>query len=170
MDRRSSLDWEQIWADAKAGNVEDIPGSIRVQSYGQLRRIASDYDRPIDMVRSCKVYWGYTGTGKSRRAWEEAGMDAFCKDPRTKFWCGYSGESNVVIDEFRGGIDIAHVLRWLDRYPVRVEVKGGNRPLKAKRYWITSNLDPREWFPDADTTTVEALMRRLEITHFPRPL
>jgi len=63
------------------------------------------------MVRTCWVYWGRTGTGKSRRAWDEAGVDAYPKDPRTKFWCGYFGQANVIIDEFRGGIDVAHLLR-----------------------------------------------------------
>lgn len=119
------------------------------------------------------VFWGATGTGKSRRAWDEAGVDAFVKDPRTKWyfqfnfrWCGYRGQQNVVIDEFRGCIDIAHLLRWLDRYPVLVEVKGGSRPLCATRFWITSNVDPRNWYPDVDQATRDALLRRLNITHF----
>jgi len=34
---------------------------------------------------------------------------------------GYRGQEHVVFDEFRGGIDISHVLRWFDRYPVIVE-------------------------------------------------
>lgn len=118
------------------------------------------------MERQCFVYWGKTGTGKSRRAWEEAGMEAYCKDPRTKFWDGYQVEENVVIDEFRGGIDVAHLLRWLDRYPVRVEIKGSSRPLVAKRIWITSNISPRQWYPDIDEETMSALLRRLEITEF----
>lgn len=127
------------------------------------------------MERTCHVFWGRTGTGKSRRAWEEAGFEAFAKDPRTKFWDGYQGEEHVVIgkklseliiDEFRGGIDIAHMLRWLDRYPVRVEVKGSSRPLAATTIWITSNLDPRDWYSEVDSETRDALLRRLNITHF----
>lgn len=93
-------------------------------------------------------------------------MDAYCKDPRTKFWCGYQDESNVVVDEFRGGIDIAHLLRWLDRYPVRVEVKGSSRVLKAKTFWFTSNTNPRDWYPDIDYMTLEALMRRVTVVEF----
>jgi hypothetical protein len=76
-------------------------------------------------------------------------------------------EKAVVIDEFRGGIDIAHLLRWLDRYPVRVEIKGSSMPLNADQIWITSNLDPRLWYADVDQMTVDALMRRLTITEFP---
>ena len=118
------------------------------------------------MERSAKVFWGRTGTGKSRLAWEEAGLEAYAKDPRTKWWDGYMGQTHVVIDEFRGTIDIVHLLRWLDRYPVRVENKGGSVSLSATRFWFTSNLDPRLWYPDVDAETVAALVRRIEIHHF----
>jgi len=91
-------------------------------------------------------------------------------DPRTKFWCGYNSHEHVVIDEFRGAIDIGHLLRWLDRYPVIVETKGGAVVFNAKRIWITSNLDPRDWFPTIDTETMNALLRRVRITHFNAPL
>lgn len=138
-----------------------------MQSYRTLRAISADFAQPVGMERACDVFWGSTGTGKSRRAWEEAGLAAYPKDPRTKFWCGYQGQEHVVLDEFRGGIDIGHLLRWLDRYPVIVEVKGSSTCLNAKKVWITSNLSPEQWYPDADAVTVAALMRRLNITHFP---
>lgn len=118
------------------------------------------------MERTCFVFWGATGTGKSRKAWDDGGMDAYCKDPRTKFWDGYCDQKHVVIDEFRGGIDVAHLLRWLDRYPVRVEIKGSSRPLVAETIWITSNLSPDDWYPDIDAETLSALRRRLTVTHF----
>lgn len=114
--------------------------------------------------RTIFVFWGKTGVGKSRRAWDEASLEAYPKDPRTKFWDGYQGQTNVVIDEFRGGVDIGHVLRWFDRYPVIVEVKGSSVPLKATTIWITSNLHPRFWYPELDVETTDALLRRLEIT------
>jgi hypothetical protein len=114
------------------------------------------------------VYWGHTGTGKSRRAWDEAGIGAYPKDPRSKFWDGYRNHEHVVIDEFRGGIDISHILRWFDRYPVVVEVKGSSVVLSATHIWITSNIDPRQWYPELDEETLAALLRRLDITNFPR--
>ena len=164
--RNKKCDWERVWALATVGDIEGIPENIRVQHYRTLRAICSDYSRPAAMERTCEVFWGKTGTGKSRRAWNEAGDDAYSKDPRTKWWDGYCGQSHVVIDEFRGTIDISHMLRWLDRYPVLVEVKGSSVPLKVKKIWITSNLDPRSWYPDLDEDTKNALLRRLNITHF----
>lgn len=118
------------------------------------------------MERQVFVFWGKTGSGKSKRAWEEATFDAYPKDPNTKFWDGYTGQKNVVIDEFRGLISISHMLRWLDRYPVIVEVKGSSVVLQAEKIWITSNISPNEWYKDIDEETLNALKRRLNITHF----
>lgn len=164
--RNSKHDWEAIWEAATTGDLGKIPASIRLQSYRTIRTIGADFAKPIGMERTCFVFWGRTGTGKSSLAWERAGLDAYPKDPRTKFWCGYGGQENVVIDEFRGGIDIGHMLRWLDRFPVIVEVKGGSCVLNAKSIWITSNLNPKEWYPGLDEETQQALIRRLVITHF----
>lgn len=127
-------------------------------------RIAQDHLKPIAVERKVRVYWGKTRVGKSRRAWDEAGLDAYPKDPRSKFWDGYRGHSNVVIDEFRGDIDIAHILRWFDRYPVIVEVKGTSVVLQSTDIWITTNLNPWDWYPNMDADTKDAMMERLEIT------
>lgn len=165
-DRSSRECWESIWELAKSGDLESIEAQVRVQNYRTLRAIAADFARPVGVVRIVYVYWGATGTGKSRAAWERAGEGAYCKDPMSKFWCGYQGQRAVVIDEFRGGISISHMLRWLDRYPVNVEIKGSSVPLVAERIWITSNLPPRAWYPELDVETYRALERRLTITEF----
>jgi len=168
--RNNKRDWEAVWDSAVTGDVMAIDASLRVQHYRTLKQIASDHLTPTAQERSVFVFWGDTGTGKSRRAWAESGMDAYPKDPRTKFWCGYGGQDCVVIDEFRGGIDISHLLRWFDRYPVTVETKGSATVLRSTRIWITSNIPPQQWFPGLDQATMAALLRRLTVTHFPGPL
>jgi len=165
--RNSALDWDRIRDSAKSGDLDAIPAQVFVQNYRTLRAIASDYGKPVGMHRRIRVLWGPTGVGKSRRAWEEAGLDAFPKDPNSKFWDGYRGQKHVVIDEFRGTISISHVLRWFDRYPVIVEIKGSSTTFNASDIWITSNLDPREWYPDIDESTKDALLRRLDIVYCP---
>jgi len=164
--RNAPTDWAKVRQSAISGDLSSIPDDVYVRCYNQLRRISSDHVQPLPLERTCAVFWGRSATGKSRRAWDEAGFTAYSKDPRTKWWDGYCDHECVVIDEFRGTIDISHLLRWLDRYPVRVECKGGTLPLSATRFWITSNLDPRMWYPDVDSETKEALLRRLNITHF----
>ncbi len=165
-DRSSRECWESVWESAKCGNFDAIEASVRVSHYRTLRAIAADFAEPVGVVRSVFVFWGPSGTGKSRKAWDDAGPGSYSKDPKSKFWCGYNGQASVIIDEFRGGIDICHMLRWLDRYPVNVEVKGSSVPLVASRIWITSNIPPRAWYPDLDIATFRALERRLLITEF----
>lgn len=165
--RNSKPDWESVWTAAVAGDIMSIPASIRVCSYRTLRSIGADFAKPLAIVRVVNVFWGGTGTGKSRRAWDEAGEGAYSKCPRSKFWDGYTDQKQVVIDEFRGGIDVSHILRWCDRYPVRVDIKGSSRPLLAEVLWFTSNVDPRLWYPELDSETLSALLRRFNITHFP---
>lgn len=167
--RNARTDWELVWQSAVAGNLEAIPASVRIQSYSSIRRIECDYSRPVPMERECVIFWGPTATGKSRRAWAEAGDDAYPKDPRTKFWDGYQGEKNVVMDEFRGVIAIGNLLRWIDRYSVRVEIKGSTRVLLSTKMWITSNIPPEQWWPDLDPDTFAAFRRRVRVTQFHLP-
>lgn len=164
--RNDSICWENVRTMARSGRLDDIPASVYVQHYNSLKRISADNLVPTGIQKEVVVYWGRTGSGKSRRAWDEAGLDAYPKDPRTKFWDGYRGQPHVVIDEFRGGIDIGHMLRWLDRYPVTVEVKGSATVLRCTKIWITSNIGPEDWYPDLDVETKAALRRRMQITHF----
>lgn len=164
--RGRDTDWATIRDNARGGRLDDIPADVYVRCYNSLKRIAQDHMVPVAKEREVLVFWGPTGTGKSRTAWGDAGLDAFPKDPRTKFWDGYRGQENVVIDEFRGDIDIAHILRWCDRYPVIVEVKGSSVVFNASKIWITSNLPPSQWYPLVDPMTKDALMRRLNITEF----
>lgn len=160
--RNSSADWEDIRDAARKGEIEDIPADIYIRYYSSLKRIANDHVRPIPIDRVCYVLYGGTGTGKSHRAWDQF-PNAYGKDPRTKWWNGYKGEEVVIVDEFRGGIDIAHILRWVDKYPVQVETKGGSTVLRAKKFIFTSNLHPGDWYKELDKETLGALERRLKI-------
>lgn len=164
--RQSKLDWELVLDCARRGDLGSIPGDIQVRYFGNLLRIGSYYAAPGAMVRQCFLYWGKTGMGKSRAAWTAAGLDAYSKSPTTKFWDGYRSHRNVVIDEFRGGISIEHLLRWLDRYPVLVEIKGSAVPLMAENIFITSNIPIDLWYPGIDLETLNALKRRINVTHF----
>ena len=163
INRGVSKDWDAIKEAACSGRLDSIPSDVYVRNYNTLKRISVDHCKPVAIERKVIVYWGPTGSGKSRRAWSEATLEAYPKDPRSKFWDGYNGHKHVVIDEFRGDIDISHILRWFDRYPVIVEIKGSSQVLKAEKIWITSNLHPSNWYPVLDPLTKDALMRRIEI-------
>lgn len=141
-----------------------------IRHYNAIKRIRVDNMENVRRtgVTTC-VYWGETGTGKSRQAWLDAGDDAYIKNPNTKWWDGYKGQKNVIIDEFVGEIRINYLLTWFDNYPCIVECKGYSIPLEATNFWITSNLPVSEWFPLANPNHTAALLRRVNVTHFNVP-
>lgn len=172
MKRNSETDWDNIKKKAKEGRLDSpsIPANVFVCNYSSLKKIKMDFMKGSEQERAAYVFWGETGAGKSKLAWEQAGLDAYPKAPTTKFWDGYQGENHVVIDEFTGQVEITHLLRWLDRYPVLVEQKGSGCVLRATRFWITSNVDPRDWYPTIPQEQKAALYRRLKIFSFPTQL
>lgn len=167
--RNSATDWSLVRKAAVNGDLSSVPDDIFVRYHTQLQSIKRMYIRAQPMARTVRVYWGVTGSGKSHRAFEEAGADAYWKNPSSIWWDGYQGEENVIIDEFRGGIGIQHILRWFDKYPVTIEYKGGACALMAKNIWITSNLSPEQWYPDLDAESLSALRRKINVTHFSLP-
>lgn len=100
--RANSDDWERVLTHAKDGDFNQIPADILIRNYSSLKRIHVDNIKPVAQEKEVYVFWGRTGTGKSKRAWEEASLQAYPKSPTTIWWCGYQNHENVVIDEFRG--------------------------------------------------------------------
>ena len=174
LSRARKEDWCEIRASAERGDLTTVPDDIYVRHYNQLRRIAKDHaNAPFRPNIEVNVFWGATGAGKSHRAFTEAterfGDGKFyIKSATTKWWDAYRGEECVIIDEFRGSIDVCHLLRWLDKYPCLVEEKGGQVPLKARVFYLMSNMNPRDWYPTLDEETKKAFLRRLtNIVYYP---
>jgi len=84
--RNVAADWQLVRTSAQQGDLDAIPPDIYVRYYRSLLAIAADHARPTGIVREVFVFWGRTGTGKSKRAWDEAGVSAYGKDPRTKWY------------------------------------------------------------------------------------
>nr|QRI44140.1 MAG: replication-associated protein [Cressdnaviricota sp.] len=170
MKRNSKTDWAKVKTSAVANDLNSIDPDVYVRYYHSLKRIAKDHaNAPYRPTVQVNVFWGVTGSGKSHRAHDEAGDDVYYKSSTTKWWDGYKGEKNVIIDEYRGQISIEHLLRWFDKYPCYVEEKGGQLPLLATNFWVCSNLSPDDWYPQADEMVKAALRRRLRVTHFSLP-
>lgn len=162
--RARKADWDQVFDDAARGNFDNIPKDILIRNYSAIKRIRVDnVVPPIRDNIAVHVYWGESGVGKTRRAWHEAGSanEVYIKNPNTKWWDGYRGQKTVIIDEFIGRVDISYILTWLDRYPCMVEVKGFSVPLEATTFYITSNVDPQDWYRDINTQQRQGLLRRL---------
>lgn len=107
-------------------------------------------------------FWGKSGTGKTKKAVE------MCEDPYicmedNKWWEGYDAHEDVIIDDYRRDFcKFKVLLQLLDRYPMRVECKGGSRQFLAKRIFITSPRSPSDTWEGKTDEELYQLMRRIE--------
>lgn len=165
--RNNKHDWDTIKQLAKEGRMEEVPSDIYLRFYPTLKRIKTDNEQPCMRGKvEVRLFLGPTGTGKTHRAWDEFGVqDTYSKIATTKWWDGYKGQTQVIIDEFRGIVSVGTLLRWLDPagYPLSLEIKGGQVNAKFTKVILTSNLHPEQWYPELDKASKDALLRRLKI-------
>lgn len=166
-------DIEALHDACKAGHEraklweDHFPAMVRYHRAIDAYRLATD----IGVLRDApevRVYWGPTGTGKTRRVYWETGGDHFVADPPTSkggasWFDGYDGQENVLIDDYSGEYNIHYFKRLLDRYPMNVQVKGGYAQWKPKVIYITSNTDPAVWYGDSPRADRDAVARRLTV-------
>ncbi len=122
-----------------------------------LRTAETILQRGLPSVRedvTVSVYHGPTEVGKSYGIKLQE-PDLYILEPPNTFggpiwWDGYKGEPAVHIEEYDGWLPWAQLLRILDRYPVRVPVRGSSMVLRATRIYISSNKSPELWHPKRD--------------------
>lgn len=181
VNRNSSVDWSIIKSAAATQRWNDIPDDILVRYAPGLRILTNLIPEapPFRENQEVFYFWGDSGAGKSRLAFEEAGYkedpsSVYIKGPTTKWFDRYTGQSKCIIDDFEGDVTLAHLKRWLDVYPCEVEVKGSAVPLKVTKWWITSNYSPDEILDIMSGKRVInqqsrlAFKRRLNVKHFSR--
>ena len=120
--------------------------------------------RPIEPAPEIHWRWGKTGLGKTKYVYDLHGESVYTPTSY-KWWEGYDGHKVVLLDEFRANwCSFGQLLRLLDRYPYRVETKGGSRQIQATTFYITSCKHPKEVYDpyhfDAEER-VDQLLRRL---------
>lgn len=152
------------------GFADKHPGVYGFSGHTLLRNYAQSLSPASRPTISVTWFHGAPGTGKSRRAHDEL-PNAYIKDPRTKWWTGYLGEPDVIIDDLGpNGIDINHLLRWFDRYKCTVETKGGVVALLAVKFIVTSNFTPSEVYWNhllsCEHVQLPALSRRITCIEF----
>ncbi|AXQ66223.1 MAG: putative viral replication protein [Cressdnaviricota sp.] len=145
--KRTDLDKVKELLDR--GTAEKEIADSHFGSWVRYRKSFTAY-RLLSVKRDwpCSIIWitGPSGSGKSRIA-HENWPDAYYKAPG-RWWCGYQGEQVVVLDDFRADdCPYHHLLRWADRYPCLVEIKGATIPLLVHTVVITTCNTPQETYP-----------------------
>lgn len=98
--------------------------------------------------------YGPPRTGKSRLANYLAGRQpgGVYRHSLGEWWDGYCGERCIVFDDFCGSsLSFGNFKRVMDRYPLRVPVKGSSCELAATVFFVTTNVDPRHWWKEEVT-------------------
>lgn len=149
----------------KGGNMREV---MEEAENLQQVKIAEKYLRYFEIKRTWKPevfwYWGNTGVGKTKRATLEAGTDVWVNMGNLRWFEGYDGHENVIIDDFRPNqCRFTELLRLLDRYEYRIENKGSSRQFLAKRIWITSSESPAQMFENMSGEDVSQLIRRIDV-------
>lgn len=152
-------DWAIAIADLEQGvSVKDVIKSQPAlgHSYRALVGLRHEFQQSIHREINVIVYYGDSGTGKSRAAFL-ADANLFNK-PDGNWWDGYSSQETILLDDFYGDIPYSQLLKVLDRYPYSVPIKGGFAGARWSTVYITSNKPPKRWYHHGLTP---ALKRRL---------
>jgi hypothetical protein len=152
-------------------SVDDIALSnpMAVHQYGRtLDRLEDIRLRSLKRDFMTKGIWihGPTGTGKSEYASKTYPNAYYWKQSDGGWQDGYIGQEAVIIDDFRGGIKFAELLRMVDKY-ANFEAPRRNRapmPFMSKVVIITSSMPPEEVFNNlAESDKLAQLLRRFEV-------
>lgn len=153
-----------VLENIKKGNCtmrDIVTTSTSFQSIRMAEIQLKYFEPPRNWKTQVHWYHGKSGTGKTKTANE------MCKDPyvcmeSSKWWEGYDGHEDVIIDDYRPEFcTFQKLLNILDRYECRIECKGGSRQLRAKRIFITTPKSPQETWKHCKEEELYQLTRRI---------
>lgn len=105
--------------------------------------------------------YGVSGVGKSH--FVRSRHSSLYIKPQNKWWCGYTGESTVLLDDFdHNGTCLSHYLKlWADKWSCSGETKGGKVNLHYTTFYVTSQYTIEELWPGNEHDELRtALIRR----------
>jgi len=133
-------------------------------SFNELGR---DSDIPVHVIWC----YGPSGSGKTRWIYDyiaENGLDAYWAMSGARWFDGYDAHNTLVLDDYRmENYPLHFFLRLLDRYPMRVEIKGGTRQMRATTILLSSIMHPRHVYNVPNEPTIQILRRITLIKQFP---
>lgn len=125
--------------------IDANPGTFARYHRGisQIRRIM--WGRRLNKDCEVTILWGKSGAGKTHEANKRA-PNAYWKD-NTKWWDGYNGEDEVIINDMMlAKWEPDYLKNLFDKWPMKIEDKGGVMELIATKFVITTNENPEVWF------------------------
>lgn len=148
---------------ANIAYVADVHFGCFLKYERSIRSYMSMHVEPRKYPPCIIVYWGKTGTGKTKAFWDNIeNLNDVWLYPGKEWFDGYAGQPFALFDEFSGSqLGLPLLLKVLDRYPLQVPTKGGHTWFQPCEIYLTSNLNPSDWYPNAHDEHRNALFRRL---------
>lgn len=146
--------------------------TVFVRMHKGLQALQAAIFEPEQRVVQVICLVGETGCGKSRWAhdnWPDL-YPVFACDPKATWFDGYANQKVVLFDDVGQGAicNINYLKRLLDRYKMRVPVKGGSVAWNPEMIILTSNMYPMRWWePSPADADLAALQRRMETYQLP---
>lgn len=161
-----------LYDSLKAGkNIFDILEDYPTMQHIKIAECWMKYKQPKrpHAEREILWFWGPTGTGKTRRAYEIDPdlLSVTCTGSHDRVWFdGYMGQRTILLDDLRPDVlKFAKLLKLLDRYTQQEQTKGGHVWANYDRVIVTAPYPPSEWTTDGGD--IEQLLRRItRIEHF----
>jgi len=162
--------WRSILSAAESGNWDYLKREyprIWVTMSEKLisKRVPNTSVTDGDTVN--EWWFGSTGTGKSRLAWDKYGSICYQK-MLNKWWDGYDAQPIVIIEEWspKNEVTASALKIWADRYPFTAQIKGGVlQKIRPRKLIVISNYRLRDCFPDS--RDADPIARRFNELEFP---
>lgn len=110
-----------------------------------------------------EVIWIYgpTGIGKTRFVYD-TNEDIWSISFHNGFWLGYNFQAVALWDDFRpSDIKFNLLLKFLDRYPFDLNIKGGSAPFTSMKIFITCHSHPEDLYAGTGEE-IRQLLRRVD--------
>lgn len=134
---------EDIKTKGLKNAIDESPDAY-IKYHRGMEKLAEHYETRVAKKEAPEVIWcsGKSGSGKSKWAYETY-PDAWWSSNNLKWFDGYRGHTAVIFDDFRPEqVEFTFLLRLLDRYPLKVPVKGGFVDWIPETIVITSPKGP----------------------------
>lgn len=166
-DRSDLLRIKQLLSDNPSikGLLDNEDISIDSRSLRLAENLIKYYDKPRESKPLVLWFYGGTGTGKTRAAVAALPKGYFRGSSTGKWWPGYDGQTDVIIDDIRRDtFPFMQLLGILDRYPYQVEDKGTIRQFKGERIIITCPRRPEVEYAQRifEHEDIDQLLRRID--------
>jgi hypothetical protein len=165
--------WRSILSAAECGNWDFIKTEyprVWVTMSEKLISKRVPQTQVIDGDTQNEWWYGATGTGKSRLAWEKYGKICYQK-MLNKWWDGYDDQPVVIIEEWspKNEVTASALKIWADRYPFTAQIKGGVlQKIRPTKLIVISNYRLNDCFPDSRDG--DPIARRFKELEFPRDI